>query len=146
MAEEIHEVVVDRSSWHAGPWDGEPDRWEDRHAGFPVLAVRNSLGNWCGYVGVPPGHPWHGRGYDDVDARVHGGLTYAGLCNGVICHVPRQGEPSEVFWFGFDCAHAGDLTPSMFSRYGGYPGDVYRNLGYVQMQTLRLADQAAGAR
>jgi len=143
--EDIHEPDIDRSDWKPGPWDGEPDRWEDRHAGFPVLAVRNSLGNWCGYVGMPPGHPWHGRDSDDVDVQVHGGLTYAGKCNGVICHVPRDGEPADVFWLGFDCAHCGDLVPFMFARHGGYPGDVYRDLTYVQKQTRELAEAAAAA-
>jgi hypothetical protein len=38
-----------------GPWDGEPDRWEDRAAGLPVLAIRHPrAGNWCGYAAVPP--------------------------------------------------------------------------------------------
>jgi len=108
-----------------------------------VLAVRNSEGFWCGYVGVPPGHPWHGQGYDDVDAHAHGGLTYGGLCNGVICHVPREGEPAEVFWLGFDCAHAGDASPWRLRQ---PDRDVYRTLAYVQEHARALADQAAAAR
>lgn len=138
---------IDRSGWPPGPWDGEPDRWEARHAGFPVLAVRNELGNWCGYVGVPPGHPWRGGNNDDLDnVRVHGGITYASPCQGAICHVPAPGEPDDVLWIGFDCAHAYDLVPGMlqFQR-GGHAGDVYRSLAYVQEQTRALADQAAAA-
>jgi hypothetical protein len=146
MSETIHELVLDRSRWGSGPWDTEPNRWEDRHAGFPVLAVRNDTGAWCGYVGVPPGHPWRGQGYDDVDVQVHGGLTYAGLCNGLICHVPREGEPAEVMWFGFDCAHAGDLVPGFTHFHALEGGDVYRTLEYVQAQARALAEQAAAAR
>jgi hypothetical protein len=141
---------VDRTGWPAGPWDSEPeDRWEGRHAGFPVLAVRNSTGNWCGYVGVPPGHPWHGR-YDDLDVNVHGGITYGAPCQsngGPICHVPAAGEPETVWWLGFDCAHWGDIVPTLrrYDRPGDDGDEVYRSLGYVQEQTRALADQAAAA-
>jgi hypothetical protein len=159
MAEEVHQHQVDRSGWPAGPWDGEPDRWEDRHLGFPVLAIRNDRGAWCGYVGIPPGHPWHSGNYQEPELECHGGLTYAGLCNGVICHVPREGEPAEVLWLGFDCGHAGDLAPTDLIGYMGQlreeiakrfgrdagAGDVYRPLTYVQEQTRSMAAAAAAA-
>jgi len=142
---------IDRTGWPAGPWDGEPeDRWEGRHAGFPVLAVRNHSGNWCGYVGVPPGHPWFRGDSEHVDAEVHGGLTYAAPCQsngGPICHVPAAGEPDNVWWLGFDCAHWGDIIPGIdrFRRPGDDGKEVYRSLAYVQEETRRLADQAAAA-
>ena len=31
---------------------------------------------WNGYVGLPDEHPCSGKGYDDIDVNVHGGLTY----------------------------------------------------------------------
>lgn len=159
--------VIDRSGWGAGPWEGEPDRVEWRHAGLPCLIVRNELGgHWCGYAAVPPGHPLHGRGYSDIDVDVHGGLTYANPCGGPICHVPHPGEPDDVWWFGFDCAHAYDYMPAMDARLRslcvpGYddapPYDhatavqsdtffvpQYRDLAYVQAETNRLAEQLAG--
>jgi hypothetical protein len=42
--------------------------------------VRNRVGGLCGYVGVPGGHPFHGKGYDDLPVVVHGGLTFADRC------------------------------------------------------------------
>lgn len=65
---------------------------------------------------------------------VHGGVTYSGFDNG-------KYKP-EGFWWGFDCAHAGDFTPSSLS-YGWAPSgeDVYRELLYVQAQTEGLALQ-----
>ena len=54
-----------RELWGEGPWQIEPDRVDFRHAGFACLLHRNRAGNWCGYVGVPPGHPLHGVGYSD---------------------------------------------------------------------------------
>lgn len=143
--------VVDRSKWPRGPWDDEPDRWEERHLGFPVLAVRNDLGAWCGYVGVPPGHPWHGRHYEYVDVAIHGGLTYSDRCQrlGPICHVPRAGEPADVWWLGFDCLHVGDNRPGDYvdpiAQYRVKDG-TYRRLEYAQQQARRLAEQAAAAR
>jgi len=124
-----------------GPWQGEPDRLEFEHAGMPCLLLRNS--SWCGYVGVPPGHPWHGRDYDEVlpYPDVHGGLTYAASCNGLICHVPKPGESDDVWWLGFDCAHSGDLClySLVLDRPRGY--ETYRDIGYVRRETERLAEQ-----
>jgi len=105
-----------------------------------------SGGNWCGYVAVPPGHPAHGKGYDDVDVRVHGGLTYTGLCSGHICHVPEPGEPDDVYWLGFDCHHCNDLAPAFHMRgkeigCHGDPTDEYRDLEYVEAECASLAAQ-----
>ena len=149
--------LFDKASWGDGPWQDEPDRVEWRHAGLPCLANRAHMGHWCGYVAVPPGHPYHSKDTDDVEAQVHGGLTYASLCDGAICHVPAPGEPDDVWWFGWDAAHAFDLVPSMAALRSAMvdddlprlpPGfeDVYRDLAYVQAETNRLAEQLAGVR
>jgi hypothetical protein len=141
MSTETHSV--DRSGWPAGPWDDEPDRVEFEHAGLPCLLNRGGDGAWCGYAAVPPGHPLHGQGYDVPAVEVHGGLTYANECAGAICHVPKPGEPDDVWWFGFDCAHAWDLTPETV-RYGGcLPDAVYRTMAYARRATERLAEQLA---
>jgi hypothetical protein len=138
-----------RAKWGDGPWVDEPDREEWRHSGLPCLITRAPLGNLCGYVAVPPGHPWHGQAYDDIDAAAHGGLTYADRCQGNICHVPREGEPDDVWWLGFDCAHWCDIIPMMASTLpaqGGLPDYRYRDLAYVRAEVERLAEQAAAAR
>jgi hypothetical protein len=144
----VHEPV-DRSGWPPGPWDGEPDRfeWYDEATQMPCLAKRNHLGAWCGYVAVNPDHPWHRKDYTEVDSvDVHGGLTYASLCAGAICHVPRPGEPDDVWWFGFDCAHGGDYMPAYaLFDFLNLPGGVYRTLDYVKAQCTQLATQLAEA-
>lgn len=43
---------------------------------FPYAIWENGLGFLCGYIGVPPGHPWYGQDMDDVECDVHGGVTY----------------------------------------------------------------------
>lgn len=107
-----------REDWGKGPWLNEPDRVEWRMPELPglvCLAARGPSGSWCGYVAVPPGHPLHGKGYEDVSCSVHGGLTFADRCQpgGLICHVPAPGEPDDVWWLGFDCAHGGDYSPAL---------------------------------
>jgi hypothetical protein len=59
--------------------------------GYPAEVVADSAGFRCGYVTVPDDHPCAGKGYDEIDVAVHGGLTYAAGTK-----------------FGFDCAHWDD--------------------------------------
>jgi hypothetical protein len=153
--------LTDRSLWGRGPWDDEPDRavWVDEDTGLDCLVCRsNGLGSWCGYVGLPPGHPWYGLGYDDIPAQAHGGLTYSAPCDGDpesgICHVPAPGAPEHLYWIGFDCAHTGDFWPVMNFidrwldpiRYQDLTKlATYRTLAYVQEETRQLARQAHAA-
>jgi hypothetical protein len=146
----MKEREVDRAGWPAGEWDAEPDRveWRDEVTALPCLIVRNRVGGLCGYVGVPPGHPWHGKGYDDVPADVHGGLTYADKCQGSICHVPQPGEPDDVWWLGFDCVHSGDIAPGRHGGlgYGYLWPESYKNIAYVRGEVVSLARQVHEAR
>ena len=67
--------------------------------------------------------------------HVHGGLTYAGT------------EDDGIHWFGFDCAHAGDLSPGILihlleTRMGEYNylrGEEYRTWDYVKTEIERMA-------
>jgi len=45
---------------------------------FPACIRITGMGTLCGYIGVPPSHPWYGKSYNDVEAECHGGLTYSG--------------------------------------------------------------------
>ena len=134
---------VDKSAWALGPWQDEPDRVEWRYRGMPCLIVRGGGGAPGGYVGLPPGHPGHGKDYDEDpnwDYRCHGGLTFASACQegGKICHVPAPGEPADVWWLGFDCSHSGDLRPGDTQYANGPHGHLFRgDPGEVE----RLADQ-----
>lgn len=159
--------TTDKTDFGPGPWQDEPDKvqWVDPSTGLDCLIVRNPGGALCGYVGVPPDHRWHGVDYSDCTRpiacdetwcghgpdnymRVHGGLTYADRCQESedpsrgICHVPAEGRPDNVWWFGFDCAHAGDLCPWWEQRGVGL-GGVYRDLSYVESEVASLASQLA---
>lgn len=153
MNEKTEPYVVDRTGWNPGPWEGEPDRVDFEHAGLPCLMLRHPwYGNWCGYAAVPPGHPLY-RAAIYPDIEVHGGLTYAHLCGGYICHVPKPGEPDNVFWFGFDCGHIMDYQPGLEAielsmriqpmQSAGILKEVYRDAQYVRGQVQDLAEQLA---
>ena len=136
------ESYVDKSAWpRSGEWNDEPDRVEWRARGFAALIVRGPSGALCGYVGVEPGHPWHGVPYERVDAEAHGGLTYSNHCAGEICHVPQPGEGDAVWWLGFDCAHCYDLMPA----FDTHRHSEYRSLAYVRREVEKLARQAHDA-
>ena len=84
--------------------------WTDDATGLPCRAVLSDpipiIGAfYCGYVGVPVGHRLHGDPYDQVNVRVHGGLTYADLHKRRLSDAPGT---DGLWWFGFDCAHADD--------------------------------------
>jgi hypothetical protein len=147
------QIPYDKSSWGDGPWQTEPDRveWRDEATGYTCLITRHrSFGNLCGYVAVPPGHPLHGKEYEDVDLYAHGGVNYSDACSGQICHVPAPGEPDNVWWFGFDCSHMLDYSPALDMRTRKLMGDkwtppvmpeVYRELDYVREVCTELARQ-----
>ena len=171
MSGERSYTTIDKTGWGDGPWNEEPDKiqWIDEATGLDCLIVRNRLGALCGYVGVPPEHPWHGIGYstplsgdaDDYEHRpdyltdVHGGLTYADRCQedapaeSGICHVPLPGRHPDAWWFGFDCAHSCDVVPGIEAReremgFGPrvrMPYEAYRTVAYVKAECAKLAAQ-----
>lgn len=132
-------IYWDKSSWSEGPWKSEPDevRWEDASTGLSCVMRRHpSLGYWSGYVDLPSGHPCYGKHYDEIDVKVHGGLTYSDKVEG-------------AWRVGFDCAHAGDKTlvtatmnlPESFLQFMAGGGDVYRDYEYVRQECRDLAKQ-----
>ncbi|MGZ3349144.1 MAG: hypothetical protein ACXU89_09390 [Xanthobacteraceae bacterium] len=133
---------IDKSKWPEGDWTTEPDREIFvTSEGLDAAVLRHpSLGHLCGYVGVPPGHPLHGRAYDEVydiiDPEVHGGLTYSE--NGL----EDLGENPAAWYFGFDCAHCYDVSPGML-KYGAHPAATYRTFSYVKRQIAALSKQIA---
>ncbi len=80
---------------------------------------------------------------------MHGGLTFADSCQETedesrgICHVPEKGQPDNVWWFGFDCAHSGDVCPKYDLSHSGY--ETYKNIAYVKLECENLARQLSAA-
>lgn len=91
-----------------------PDSVEvhSKHADHEYIVTTGNAGFRCGYVKVEPRHPWYGVEYMDVDAEVHGGLTFSEP--DVNC---GKDGPDNGYWVGFDCGHAGDAKdPSIEDR------------------------------
>lgn len=149
-------TTIDKSDWPRGPWDEEPDKvqWQDPATGLPCLIDRKDhTGIFCGYVGVPESHPWHGKAYDAAcELEAHGGVNFADHCDpratesSGVCHVPGPDESDRVWWFGFDCGHAWDVMPAP-SVYSLMLADThYRDLAYVRDQVTQLAAQLVKVR
>lgn len=134
---------------------GEPDAWSGEYLGFPVYARRNSMGVWCGYIGLPTGHPWSGLS-DPHNVAVHGGISYAQKVLPLTNTVPSD---HSARYLGFDCGHVGDFMPGFVPVEPGvdplatatriHATDdgfaVYRTLEYVQAELRSLAEQASRA-
>ena len=74
---------------------------------------------------------------------VHGGLTYSGGAK----DYPIK-NPLGLWWFGFDCGHAGDrcdplLLPARLHSYFSMQDGEVRDEQYVVEQCERLAEQLA---
>lgn len=91
--------------------------------GYDCFAKRGPLGVWCGYVRLPETHALYKKEFLNFDIECHGGLSFS-----------EYGLPDiheEPGWFiGFDCAHGGDLVPTMYFRYG-FDGGTYKTKEYV---------------
>lgn len=87
--------------------------------------------------------------------EVHQGITYASE------HEPRARRavwesgrmvsapvPDRLWWFDFDCAHAGDLQPKRHDdpTWPHVFGEVYRDFDYVLDKTRGLAEQLASVK
>jgi hypothetical protein len=120
------------------PWETEPDhkKWVEPTTKYKCEVKRNPMTlALCGYVTVPKKHHYYGLGYNDVMANVHGGLTFS----------------DDKGTFGFDCSHAGDLTPGILlsvlqsakdpSEYAELTitHDTYRTFEWVVDETEKLA-------
>lgn len=161
---------------------------EFEHAGYKCVVVFTRMGHRCGYVGIPKNHPLYGKDYSghleikkadigdrtvsgifpllgaclDEDERIrieayfqcHGGITYAG--GGEHSSYPIE---SDLWWFGFDCGHAGD-KPDYEYAIEKFPkqaeqlkmqkrindmyqieGDIIRTEEYVADECKKLAGQ-----
>lgn len=116
---------------------------EGVHRGYLWEVTHNRLGHRCGYVRVPPGHPWHGKDYDEVDAYVHGGLSFAEA--DLDCD--KEG-PDEAWWLGFDCGHYGDAPDPSLPGYSSFLdglGGTIRTTEYVADECRHLIDQVAAS-
>jgi hypothetical protein len=161
--------LIDRRAWHPGPWDKEPEdrvQWSDEATGLPCMLLRTPVGAWAGYVGVEPGHPLYG--VDEHELPGHKGVNYHNYTNELHYIAPDPPSeqaideehpeaiidiirlPMQLWFFGFDAAHGGDLIPGLDAlNFGGIDNrralslyerqESYRTAAYMQAQCAELA-------
>ena len=152
------------------------------HNGMRCVVVFTRMGHRCGYVGINKEHRLYGVDYGqhikflakesvenapigkrgiipimcwdgeritpEIYFDVHGGITYAGSGNYPV--------DSDLWWYGFDCAHAGDRNDYNKLREYGLANEkrieeimswdlegVTRSQDYVEQECKNLADQLA---
>jgi len=150
------------------PWKNEPDvkQWVEDSGLRCSIRRHGHLGTLCGYVDVPPEHPWHGKDHRDLVEPISDELSevcqpvipmllfalkpqepgdtrepleLAVKVHGGLTYAAPSTEPKGWWCFGFDCAHAYDWLPRMeglIPRYG-----TYRDMDYVTGEVSRLAAQ-----
>lgn len=145
------ELDVARATWPSGPWNDEPNRIEWSYGGVACLALRMPTGAWSGYIGVAPGHPWYGLDEGELcEVKVHGGVTLTCACDTLrCCHVDQSCEPA-LWWIGFACLHAGDLSPievAWLISAGFQPVSHwgYRDVRFITNEVDALAQEAVRA-
>ena len=114
----------------------EGDVKEFTYMYFKCEVLRSSLLHLCGYIYIPKWHPLY-KSFENEESlynlnlSVHGGITYS-----------EKDEKNLVI--GFDCAHLGDLTPSLYinlNRTAINNNETYRDMEYVINETKNLAQQ-----
>jgi hypothetical protein len=115
----------------------EGDYYAGKHKGYIYRVIRMNSGlsgefhSLNGYVGVPKGHKLYGKDYNDMDISCHGGLTYSRD------YLQFQPE-SDIWWIGFDTAHANDLYSF---KYSYDDNAVYRDMEYVKNECKKIINQ-----
>ena len=93
---------------------------------FPLMPMPITIGWGNGYVILPKGHKYHGKGYFEIPVDVHGGLTYA---NDSLSNIPDDVKIKKTDWIvGFDTTHWGD-------------GPENCDETFVEEETIRLKEQ-----
>lgn len=108
------------------------------------------MGHLCGYVAIPKGHILYKKSYTEIeeeyDLIVHGGLTFSDFFG------KPEIDPNAYdnrWYIGFDCAHAGDLTPNMYVKFPQiyhecdliHREGIYKDMEYVTEECKSLVDQ-----
>lgn len=121
-----HMINVPDRAEPVAEWEMEPDEALFVSHGYWCEVKRHSeLGHLCGYVYMGAHHPLASEA--EPDLAVHGGITF------------NNGTK-----MGFDCGHAGDMSPFIRTHFGySNPGysEVYRNMAFVKAQLDNLAAQ-----
>jgi len=136
------------------------EEWESY---YPCKVCVHPAGHRCGYVGVSKKHPLYRESYfmensflnvceklitRDLGEKwygpildVHGGLTFS--CSSENALYLR--DPAGLWWFGYDCAHAGDAPDPLYAPKERtrmhYSTATVKTLDFCKKECEKLAEQ-----
>lgn len=161
--------LIVRAYWGDGRWQREQDQlaWQESRTQLHCAMLRDPfLGSWCGYVGVSPDHPLHGKpithrlvpSKEILEESRQLGRDLGGLellsfwfsddqeTIPLALLLPAHGsltyagpDEQDWWWFGFDCCHGGDWYPIQKTLPIVRAKGAYRDQDYVQGIVTRLA-------
>lgn len=113
------------------------------YKGYKCLIKRTmDSGHLCGYVGLDENSRFYEKNYEEVYEKIkcHGGITFADFWDNL---------QDQKYYLGFDCAHAFDLRPFVYTRYPQIfkPDDItalqetYKDMEYVEKEIQDVVDQ-----
>jgi hypothetical protein len=105
----------------------------ERYAATARLGQKSPILALTAGVNAPAGQTI--RASLDTIVDVHGGITYAGGGKG------KYPVESDLWWFGYDCAHSGDGKIEPDECGFEFEGDIVRDLDYCIRQCESLAHQ-----
>ena len=108
--------------------------WTTR-AGVRGVIVMTDMGHHCGYVGLPSEYPVIAD--DNLhEIKVHGGVTYNQLND----EWPVKTD-SILMWYGFDCAHYGDIPSPDYKGYKSLRTGIFRDIEFCTNECENMAQQ-----
>ena len=111
--------------------------FDKNYKGLRLIGIFGDRGYRCGYVGVPKENKYYGKDYMDMDfISCHGGLTFSSSTENSTYPIS-----SNLWWFGFDCAHSGDLVGYLFDYPEMIKDNTYRDKEFVITECQNLAKQ-----
>lgn len=128
------------------------------HDGILCAVAPSAIRGVNGYCRIPDQHPWANAAYEDLDVRVHYGLTYGNQPEFHFMQtIPARTREHTFGWIGWDTGHYDDCWTDAALRHAGIdpttqqPLDEWNSgsrrwyLADVVYETERLAEQIAAA-
>ena len=120
------------------------------YKGFPCVVLFMPMGFRNGYVGLPKGHKYYKKEYEEIPMSCHCGLTYGDIS------LYGQ-EDKDTYWIGFDCGHCCDgFDLEKLDEYYGKSKEneimrdyhlmineehEFRTFEYVKNECMKIVDQ-----
>ncbi|MCH7553826.1 MAG: hypothetical protein IIC82_07510 [Chloroflexi bacterium] len=113
---------------------------------FPCSIWKTDAGHLCGYLGVPPSHPWYRQDQTVMgalgDIDVHGGITLA-------CHEKSSRRPSDEYRDAMSKAPRGGPYPKLEwvdvpnKDDASWPHDTGQDVWWIGFDCDHLGDQGS---